>query len=280
MYDEGKKNHMRIFSFFNKKKKLSSYHEERSVLVENVNLDSPQHNNMKGIPGIFKRILYKRMDKISPDKRRVIARFLEINDRIQLINIIKRALGLDEKSMTEEIKKTMREFSGRHKSVEDIFMQNYARVEKYVTGIDPSVTKERKLFIGSLFTMEYSNESTSLFVIYPKQNDMKNGQTRVIFSFRATGEGHISSIVFRSAIIEKNNYVYIEPVSRYVSTPKANILSYLDYELDFPEDHLISERVIFPVADEEGHGIEDARFVRFANDDGSYIYYATYTAYN
>jgi len=272
-----------MFPFF-KKKNLSAFDEERMVFVGNINLDQPLRNDIKEFPHKIKRILYKRIDKFTPDKKRVIARFLEINDPIHLTNVINRALGLDKEKMMQEINKTLKDFAGRHRNVEDIFMQNYLRIEKHVTAIDSSISKERKLFIGSLFTMEYSNESTSLFnpsvVIYPKQNNLQSGQTRVIFSFRATGEGHISSIVFRSAIIEKNNDVYIEPISRYVSTSKADILSHLDYEFTFPKDQYISERVIFPVSDEESHGIEDARFVRFANDDGSYIYYATYTAYN
>ena len=52
------------------------------------------------------------------------------------------------------------------------------------------------------------------------------------------------------------------------------------YRLEFPPDSDISERVIFPVTENESRGIEDARFVRFTGDDGTIIYYATYTAYN
>jgi predicted GH43/DUF377 family glycosyl hydrolase len=52
------------------------------------------------------------------------------------------------------------------------------------------------------------------------------------------------------------------------------------YEMDFSVDTAISERVIFPIADTEMKGIEDARFVRFTDDDGEVIYYATYTAYD
>jgi predicted GH43/DUF377 family glycosyl hydrolase len=53
-----------------------------------------------------------------------------------------------------------------------------------------------------------------------------------------------------------------------------------NYEIIFRRDHQISERVIFPVTENESRGIEDARFVRFVNDDGSVKYYATFTAYN
>ncbi len=52
------------------------------------------------------------------------------------------------------------------------------------------------------------------------------------------------------------------------------------YEITFSIDTSLSERVIFPISYSEKKGIEDARFVRFTNDDGKVTYYATYTAYN
>jgi predicted GH43/DUF377 family glycosyl hydrolase len=53
-----------------------------------------------------------------------------------------------------------------------------------------------------------------------------------------------------------------------------------NYEIHFAPSSEMSERIIFPVSPNESNGIEDARFVRFVEDDGSVIYYATYTAYN
>lgn len=53
-----------------------------------------------------------------------------------------------------------------------------------------------------------------------------------------------------------------------------------NYELRFSDRLAMSERIIFPVSPNETNGIEDARFVRFVEDDGSVMYYATYTAYN
>jgi predicted GH43/DUF377 family glycosyl hydrolase len=53
-----------------------------------------------------------------------------------------------------------------------------------------------------------------------------------------------------------------------------------NYEIRFSSKLGMSERIIFPVSANESNGIEDARFVRFTEDDGSIMYYATYTAYN
>jgi len=53
-----------------------------------------------------------------------------------------------------------------------------------------------------------------------------------------------------------------------------------NYELQFKLDQELSEKIIFPASSNDSNGIEDARFVRFVDDDGSVTYYATYTAYN
>ena len=53
-----------------------------------------------------------------------------------------------------------------------------------------------------------------------------------------------------------------------------------NYELQFKLDQELSEKIIFPASQNDSNGIEDARFVRFVDDDGSVTYYATYTAYN
>ena len=53
-----------------------------------------------------------------------------------------------------------------------------------------------------------------------------------------------------------------------------------NYEVHFDPSVAVSERIIFPVSSNESNGMEDARFVRFVEDDGSVLYYATYTAYN
>lgn len=267
--------------------KFSLFEKERNTYVGNITLDGSQLGDLSDFKGFFKRILHKRIDRFYPDKRKVITRFHDINNKAHLEAIIKRALNLGSSQISSSLKQVMAEFSMRHKNIEEIFMSNYAKVSDTAELLFPSLSKEQKLFIGALFTMEYSYESTSLFnpsvVLYPKQNDLKKGEMRVVFCFRATGEGHISSIIFRSAVIDNNNDIYLEPISRFAATPEitigANGLSG-NYEVSFPANALISERVIFPVSHSESKGMEDARFVLFKNDDGTNIYYATYTAYN
>jgi predicted GH43/DUF377 family glycosyl hydrolase len=58
------------------------------------------------------------------------------------------------------------------------------------------------------------------------------------------------------------------------------LLAESNYEVRFAAGQPVSQRVIFPSTPSQSNGIEDARFVRFRNDDGSFTYYATYTAYD
>jgi predicted GH43/DUF377 family glycosyl hydrolase len=216
---------------------------------------------------------------------------------------------------------------------------------------EEDLSESRKALIGSYFTMEYSIESAAFFnpsvVEDPDQAGMRPDEKRVIFSFRATGEGHISSVVFRSGMLDRNNDLTLEPVGKMLAEAekiKRNIynktsfrgkleeiyvkkkvispdfilnnlgddftygelmkelsavikkpkisqnqlliinqmmgLALSHYEIHFSIDSAISERVIFPVSATEQKGIEDARFVKFTDDDGDVIYYATYTAYD
>lgn len=52
------------------------------------------------------------------------------------------------------------------------------------------------------------------------------------------------------------------------------------YDVTFPAALALSERVLWPQSPIEAQGMEDARFVRFVDDDGSVCYYGTYTAFD
>jgi len=331
------------------KEKDIPFNRNEEVLITNKQLGKTVLRDPVILSRLFKRITNKTLKNIQPDKRLVITRAFRPASETHTKNIVNRILALDEMRAKVILDQTLKEFAHRHKDIQSILMSNYQRIARYVE--DPAaLSVERRLLLGACFTMEYSIESAALFnpsiVIYPKQNNVKKGQTRVVFSFRATGEGHISSIVFRSALIDRDNTIFMEPVSPFLGTPEvvmnatydrelfkskleemkqlseaakeiyqhlpakftpeemsqaistvrnANTFTPADlndtivhlkwleesnYEIFFPHGQLISERVIFPLSQNESNGVEDARFVQFVDDDGSATYYATYTAYN
>ena len=251
-----------------------------------------------------------------------------------------------------ELQQVLRDFSTRHRQISKVFKTNFNNIRYLFEDLklDPdSLSNDMKLFIGSYFTHEYSVEAAAYFnpsiVEHPDQYGMGEGEKRIIVSFRATGEGHISSIVFKEGVIDANNNFHFneygnldempECVKRTVYNKKAfinkldemnirkdiikvvmdklndkfiygelqasiadtlkditlthtkrkvieeiNWVADSHYEITFSIDTSLSERVIFPISYSERNGIEDARFVRFTNDDGKVTYYATYTAYN
>ena len=109
------------------------------------------------------------------------------------------------------------------------------------------------------------------------------GGCRFVLSLRAVGEGHISSLTFRSGTIDVDGNVTVDPTARLATAPRVTSRNARpdgdDVEIDFQEETHLSERVIFPITDAQVNGIEDARFVEFEND-GHKTYYATYTAYS
>ena len=114
---------------------------------------------------------------------------------------------------------------------------------------------------------------------HPVQAGIPKGSIRFILSLRATGEGHISSMGFRSGVINANNQIILDDQSHFVSLPHYKTTKD-GYIAKFSPDQSLSERILFPFLPEEVNGIEDARFVHFGDDKENKKYYATYTAYD
>lgn len=331
----------------------------------------------------------RKKNIFSPDPSRVIARFLQLNDE-RSADIIRQVLAMPEKEVNTAMSQLLRGYSRRHRNISRIFENHFNKLASIFDKIEVNeedLSMAQKALIGSYFTMEYSIESAAFFnpsvMEHPDQSELRTNEKRVIFSFRATGEGHISSVVFRTGILDKNNNLSIEPVGKMLAEADkiiqtvyakksfqeklnemqdhetvvqptiidnpdemqdsgnvipsavldkkvkiqdhlkiispAFILDQLDdrftyeeltkvletaikdpkitegqvkiinqllwmasahYDIHFSIDSAISERVIFPISATEKKGIEDARFVKFTDDNGEITYYATYTAFD
>ena len=195
------------------------------------------------------QVIVNRKDIVfSPDPSRVIARFLFAGDD-RAINTIRAVLEMSEEDASLALKQTLRDYSMRHRNISKVFEKHFDRIVYLFEqlNIDPeALDYSRKILIGSYFTMEYSIESAAFFnpsmVEHPDQSETGKGQKRVIISFRATGEGHISSIVFRTGVIDKENNLKFEPVGNLLEEAehirrhvydKASFKSKLDEMEDF-----------------------------------------------
>ncbi|MDB6174025.1 MAG: glycosidase [Chthoniobacteraceae bacterium] len=285
---------------------------------------------------------------LRPDSSRVLMRPFIPGEVACVINIIGRALALGESETEDELASVLADFEGRHTDIRSLWQRHFQRVQPHLFSSKP-LSVARQLYIGALFSGEYALESAALFnpsiVAHPDQGGVAEGELRFILSLRATGEGHISSIEFRSGTIGADYAIDLEGPTRFVNAPEVNPnptflksiflhkiseigsenewsnavmdslgdsfthselekvmrdavpemplsrdvqrtmecmrwLADSNYEVAFDESMALSERIIFPVSPNESNGMEDARFVRFVDDDGSVTYYGTYTAYN
>lgn len=287
--------------------------------------------------------------KFQPDYSRVIIKPHVPKETNRIEKIIIRVLSLSEEQVEQILNRVITNFSNRHKNIWDAFDKNYNEIKKYIPE-NIQMSENRRALLGAYFSCEYSVQAAAFFnpsiIPHPDQSCVEEGCMRFILSFRSVGEGHISSIEFRSGIVDENCNFTFEKVSNYaemakiVSNPvydKATFFMKLtemqkskmeqaenmifqqiyslledkfllsdlitvlqividnehkdigenimwlaksNYELQFKLDQELSEKIIFPASKNDSNGIEDARFVRFVDDDGSVTYYATYTAYN
>ena len=288
--------------------------------------------------------------KFLPDSSRVVARYFNSGEQ-RTKQLVGRILMMNNQEVTHTLEQINRGFARRHRNISAIFYSNFQNISALIAEMqinEAELSEERKLLIGSYLTMEYSIESSAFFnpsiVEDFDQSSLEAGEKRVVISFRATGEGHVSSIVFRRGIIDKENNlrmmrigddiekaevlhkmmfnkkrvlsklaemhtldiysaimndfpdvfeydvlknVLMKELSNPITSKEKReayeeVIWLLDsfYDIQFKHDSDISERVIFPISDTESRGIEDARFVRFIDDDGSESVMGTYTAYN
>ena len=288
---------------------------------------------------------------IRPDQSRVLLRPFSPGDTRRNQGIVARILSLPESSVQPLLDEVLTDFSARHPKIADAFRERFEHVRRQLA-LDGNLSDSRKLLIGSYFVSEYSLESAALFnpsiVPHPDQSGTPDNGLRFILSLRATGEGHLSSITFRTGMIHPDGRIEVMLPSGYLSEPRQipnamydsalferklqelgltngftrrtlgklgqsfsfdeccnrveeelqgaweheggaknldtavamRTLAESNYEVQFRPEQELSERIIFPASPSQRNGIEDARFVYFRNDDGTSIYYATFTAYD
>ena len=261
--------------------------------------------------------------------------------------VLKRILALTDDDVMSSLDDVIIRFDGRHRDLTGTFRRH---AHELADRLGPGVhlADSRKLLLGAAFTSEYAIEGAALcnpsMVAHPDQTETAVGSLRFVMSVRGIGEGHRSSIGFRTGVVDASGRTTIDEPARFATTGNVsgspldaavfrgelghignageaadyvlnalgdrftrseldarldNLGAHLStrgrgergvsliraiaarfYSVEFPSDGAVSERVLWPSMDAEQAGMEDARFVRFVDDDGSVTYYATYTAYS
>jgi predicted GH43/DUF377 family glycosyl hydrolase len=287
---------------------------------------------------------------LEPDQSRVLLRPFSPGNPQRIAMIIARIMAIPEDRVGALLNAVSAEFSERHQQIRTLFLERFEQVRE-LAATNGELSEQRRLLIGSYFLAEYSLESAALFnpsiVPHPDQTGLPSGALRFILSLRATGEGHISSITFRTGVIHPDQRIEVDKPGNFLTEPsqipnplyekglfgrkltelglageftrrvmnklgesfsldelRASLqteqfrlpdgmmeddqrasqgiwmLARSNYEVQFRPEQKISERILFPATPSQRNGIEDARFVCFKNDDGTYVYYATFTAYD
>lgn len=261
--------------------------------------------------------------------------------------VLRRILALDEDEVRSSLDDVMTRFDARHRDLTGTFARH---ARELADRLDPDreISETRMLLLGATFTNEYAIEGAALcnpsMVAHPDQSGTAPGELRFIMSARGIGEGHRSTIGFRTGIVDAAGRATVDDRGAFATAGAAtparlaaavfrSELARLDdageatgYVLDALGDHFthaeldqrlakletrlstrgragetisairaiaersyavefsdaitLSERVLWPSMEAEQAGMEDARFVRFTDDDGTVRWLATYTAYS
>jgi len=291
--------------------------------------------------------------RLGPDARRVLAKLFVpgqeglIEGESRAGSVIDRILGLDDDEAAATLAEVVAGFADRHADLVAILNEHFELVAHRIE--DPAaLSPTRRQLVGAYFTQEFAVEGAAVcnpsIVPHPDQSNLAEGETRFVMSLRAIGEGHRSSIEFRTGVLDPGSEICFDPAGAHLFTGRPRqarhrrdlfhrILGTVDddgssaafvldllpdpfsgddldsalralsaqlvtrrgaaetidrirsvaassYEVNFPAHSSISQRLLSPTAPTESHGVEDARFVRFVDEDGTTTYYATYTAYD
>lgn len=266
----------------------------------------------------------------------------------RLGSLFERIGSMSEDSVEACLAKTLATYGARHSGLPAAFEARYRQARKLIDW-KAGWSLSRRRLAGAYLTMEYAIEGVALFnpsiVPHPSQDGVPDGALRFLMSLRAIGEGHVSSIVFRTGLIDAAGEVILDPppttLARATVLPDRQFLKHLvlrklnemglsrmaaveavladlddsftiaqlnhavaafrkrdqspqasrametllwlarsNYHVSLPPQDDISQLVLYPVMQEEAHGVEDLRLVRFIDDDGSAEYFGTYAAYD
>ena len=231
---------------------------------------------------------------LRPDPSRTVIRpfmpgdppcYDKAHPRVQ--RITDRILGLGQAQLDRCVEGLTLVLGDRHTGLEELLLRRFDEIGSLLVDSAPA-THEQKLVIGAYFSEEYSFEAAALFnpSILPRRDDplLPDGGVRFALSLRGIGEGHISSVTFRTGSWSPERGFAVDPPSNHGITPFIETADDDDDDetvtlsAAYSED--LSELVLFPVTDSQRQGIEDMRLVWFADEDGKHELYGTYTAYD
>jgi len=201
--------------------------------------------------------------------------------------VVERVLSLDPASRRADCEIAVTTLSERHRNVETMLLRRFEDVVACLPE-DVAADHEQQLLIGAYLSAEYSFEAAALFnpsiVLRMNQDGAPKDGLNFILSLRGIGEGHVSSVTFRTGSWSASTGFQVDNASPWVTSPR---IEGPDESGQTGTTRVIcegsqdpSESVLFPVTKSQRQGIEDLRLVRFTEDDGTPSFLGTYTAFD
>ena len=173
--------------------------------------------------------------KLYASAKAVITQHLSLPGENRISNIIHRVKGLNEDEVESCLEKVMKEFAFRHRNISGTFINHFNKVNHQYKNDLLHFSERQKLLLGAFLTKEYSIQAAALFnpsiVPHPHQQGLQPGEQRFVMSLRATGEGHISSVVFHTGIVDAHANIILDKTSGYFIALKKNDEAW--YDKDF-----------------------------------------------
>jgi predicted GH43/DUF377 family glycosyl hydrolase len=172
-------------------------------------------------------LVSRRPDRIAADRSRVITRLFvpghEGFDQQESRSaaVLRRLLALSDEEVQSSYDDVHARFDGRHHGLTDTFLRH---ADELSDRIDPELqlSPTRRLLLGATFTSEFAIEGAALcnpsMVLHPDQTGTDPGTVRFVMSVRAIGEGHCSSIGFRTGTLGASGDVTFDPPPAFAST--------------------------------------------------------------
>ncbi len=178
--------------------------------------------------------LVRRDPTVLPaDPRRVLAKmFLPGQETLasglsRAQAVINRVLAMSEEVVAETLGETLALFEDRHRNLDAILRKHFTVAASHRVPDREYLPADRAALIGAYFTQEYSVESAALLnpslVAHPNQDGLAPGELRFVMSARAVGEGHISSLEFRTGVLDADGGLRVDDPGRHLETGEPSL---------------------------------------------------------
>ena len=184
---------------------------------------------------VASELLTRTEHRIRPDASRTLGRLFVpgqetlIRGGSRAMAVIDRILDLNELQVEHTLARTLARFSAGYRDLTGTLERNFSLVAHRV-GAEIEVGSARRQLIGAYFTQEYALEAAALFnpsiVVHPDQAGCQPGEARFVMSLRAVGEGHLSSIEFRTGTIGDDAGIRFDSPGRFLDTGHTRPVPY------------------------------------------------------